>query len=213
MIDEPTRILAIRHGQTAWNAQGLVQGHTDIELDALGRWQAARLARALADTPLSAVYCSDLARARDTAAPVAASHRLRLRLDSGLRERCFGQFEGCSFAQIEQRWPDEARRWRWRDPDWGAPGGEVLRDFSERAQAAVSRLARAHRGECIALFTHGGVLDALYRQAAHMALQALRTWQVPNAGINRLLASDQGLTLLAWGDVAHLELAQRDGAM
>ena len=205
MSDEPTRILAIRHGQTAWNAQGIVQGHTDIGLDALGLWQAQRLARALVDEELHAIYSSDLSRARETAAPLAARQGLTLRLDAGLRERGFGEFEGYSFAQVEQRWPHEAAAWRRRDADFGAPGGERLGDFRERALATVIRLAQAHRGQCIALVTHGGVLDALYRAATRTALDAPRSWPLANAGINRLLYSHQGLMQLAWGDVAHVE--------
>ena len=202
-----TRILAIRHGQTAWNADARIQGHTDIELDAMGRWQAERLAAALADEELQAVYSSDLSRARQTAAPFAARAGLELRLDAGLRERAFGEFEGLSFAQIEQRWPDQAARWRRRDPDFGAHGGEVLRHFRERVTAVVTRLALAHRGQSIALVTHGGVLDMLYREAARLALDAPRSWQVANAGINRLLHSGAGFVLVGWADVGHLEPA------
>ncbi len=65
---EATRILLVRHGQTAWNADSRIQGHTDIELDALGHWQAERLALALGDEQLDVLYSSDLARARQTAA-------------------------------------------------------------------------------------------------------------------------------------------------
>jgi len=202
---EATRILAIRHGQTAWNADSRIQGHTDIELDALGRQQAQRLAAALADEPLHAVYSSDLARARQTAAPLAARAGLALRIDSGLRERHFGDFEGLSFAQIEQRWPEQALRWRRREPDFGPGGGEVLRDFRARVVATVERLARAHRGQCIALVTHGGVLDLLYREATRLALDAPRTWELGNAGINRLLHHGEGLVLVGWGDMGHLE--------
>lgn len=202
---EPTRILAIRHGRTAWNADSRIQGHTDIALDALGEWQAERLALALDDEAVQAVYSSDLTRACQTAAPLAARKGLPLRVDAGLRERGFGDFEGLSFVQIEQRWPEQAAAWRKRDPDFGAHGGEVLRDFRERAVAAVLRLARAHRGQCIALVTHGGVLDLLYREATRVALDAPRSWQLANAGINRLLHSEQGLVLVGWGDVGHLE--------
>lgn len=210
-MSEATRILAIRHGQTAWNADARIQGHTDIALDAQGRWQAERVAQVLADDELQAVYSSDLGRARQTAAPLAARQGLALQVDTGLRERAFGEFEGLSFAQIEQRWPEQAAAWRRRDPDFGARGGEVLRDFRERVVAAVHRLARRHAGQSIALVTHGGVLDLLYREAARVALDAPRSWQLANAGINRLLHSDQGLVLVGWGDVGHLE-GVRQGA-
>jgi probable phosphoglycerate mutase len=209
---DATRILAIRHGQTAWNADARIQGHTDIELDALGQWQARRLAAALAGEELHAVYSSDLLRARQTAAPLAERAGLELRLDAGLRERAFGEFEGLSFAQIEQRWPDLAARWRRRDPDFGARGGEVLHHFRERVVGAVARLAQEHRGQNIVLLTHGGVLDLLYREANRLPLDAPRTWQVANAGINRLLRSGEGLVLVGWADVGHLEAALDDEA-
>jgi probable phosphoglycerate mutase len=204
-VSEATRILAIRHGQTAWNADSRIQGHTDIALDDIGEWQAERLAQALGDEDLDVLYSSDLARARQTAMPLAARKGLELRIDTGLRERGFGEFEGLSFAQIEQRWPEQAAAWRLRDPDFGAQGGEVLRDFRDRVVATVDRLARAHRGQNIALVTHGGVLDLLYREATRLPLNAPRTWQVSNAGINRLLHSEQGLVLVGWGDMGHLE--------
>lgn len=205
MLDQATRIVAVRHGQTAWNADARIQGHTDIALDAVGHDQALRVAAALGEEPLQAVYSSDLLRARQTAAPLADRVGLPLRIDAGLRERGFGEFEGLSFAQIEARWPEQAAAWRRRDPDFGARGGEVLRDFRARIVDAVARLASAHRGEQIVLVTHGGVLDLLYREAARVALDAPRTWQVANAGINRLLHTGEGLTLIAWADTAHLD--------
>jgi probable phosphoglycerate mutase len=208
-VTDATRILAIRHGQTAWNADSRIQGHTDIALDELGEWQAKRLALALADDELQAIYSSDLTRARQTAAPLAARKGLQARLDPGLRERGFGEFEGLSFKQIEQRWPEQAEAWRRRDPDFGARGGEVLRDFRDRVVAAVTRLARSHRGQSIALVTHGGVLDLLYREATRVALDAPRTWQVANASINRLLHSGEGFVLIGWADVGHLDVAHQ----
>ena len=205
MLNEATRIVAVRHGQTAWNADARIQGHTDIPLDETGHEQARRLARALAHEPLQAVYSSDLQRARQTAAPLLADTGLPLRVDAGLRERGFGEFEGMSFTQIEARWPEQAAAWRRRDPDFGARGGEVLRDFRTRIVATIERLAAAHRGEQILLVTHGGVLDLLYREATRLALDAPRTWELANAGINRLLHGHQGLMLVGWADTAHLD--------
>jgi probable phosphoglycerate mutase len=203
--DDATHILAIRHGQTAWNADSRIQGHTDIELDETGHWQAARLADALAGQPLHAVYSSDLARARQTAAPLAERAGLELRIDSGLRERGFGDFEGLSFAQIEHRWPEQASRWRKRDPDFGPQGGETLAAFHSRSMAAITRLASRHPAQVIAVVTHGGVLDTLYRAAARVGPAATRTWLIPNATINRLLYSAEGFAIVGWNDASHLD--------
>jgi probable phosphoglycerate mutase len=202
---EATRIIAIRHGETDWNVGGRIQGGTDIPLNARGRWQAQRLAQALAHERLDAVYSSDLARAFDTADAVARPAGLRVIADECLRERRFGCFEGLSFSEIEQRWPDQARRWRQRDPSFGPEGGETLADFYERCVASGVRLASAHPGQAIAVVAHGGVMDCLYRAASRIALQAPRTWQVGNASINRLLYADGGFALVGWSDGGHLE--------
>jgi probable phosphoglycerate mutase len=205
MPGSATRIIAIRHGQTAWNASGRIQGQLDIALDDTGLWQARRLALALADSGIAALYSSDLQRALQTAQAVAASTGLAITAERGLRERGFGVFEGETYAAVEQRWPDEALRWRHRDPDFGAPGGETLAAFYARSVACATRLAARHPGEAIALVAHGGVLDCLYRAAARCGLQAARTWQLANASINRLLYSAEGFTLVGWGDTLHLE--------
>jgi 2,3-bisphosphoglycerate-dependent phosphoglycerate mutase len=201
---EPTRLFAVRHGRTAWNAEQRIQGHHDEPLDALGCWQAEQLAQALAGEALAAIYSSDLQRAAATAAPLAARLGVVVHRDPGLRERGFGLFEGITHAQIEQQWPEAARRWRERDPGFGPPGGERLADFYERSLATVLRLANRHAGQAVLVVTHGGVLDCLYRAATHASLQARRSWQLGNASINRLLYTPQGLTLVGWNDDAHL---------
>lgn len=210
MSDDATRVIALRHGETAWNVATRIQGQLDIGLNANGREQARRVAAALVDARLDAVYASDLARARDTGAAVAREARLTLQTDAALRERAFGVFEGLTFAEIESLYPDEARRWRQRDAGFGPAGGETLAVFYQRAVGAVAALASRHRGQHIAIVSHGGVLDALYRAATRVALDAPRTWQVGNASINRLLASDAGFVLVGWADDAHLEGAALD---
>lgn len=85
-----TRILAVRHGETAWNRDTRIQGHTDIALNERGRWQAAQLAEALRDEPIAAVYASDLGRAFETAQAVARVKNLSVTPHQGLRERHFG---------------------------------------------------------------------------------------------------------------------------
>lgn len=210
MDSQLTRIIAIRHGETDWNVATRIQGQLDIGLNAKGRWQAARVAASLADEALDAVYASDLARAHETAQAVAAAAGLELRTDRVLRERAFGVFEGMTFNQIEQRFPDQALRWRQRDPTFGPAGGETLADFFARAVAGVVAVAARHRGQHIAVVTHGGVLDALYRAASRLPLEAPRNWQIPNASINRLIGGDAGLMLVGWNDSFHLEDSGRD---
>jgi probable phosphoglycerate mutase len=203
--DDVTRLVAIRHGETAWNVDTRIQGQLDIGLNPTGQRQAERLGRAMAGERLDAVYSSDLGRAHDTARALARHAGLPVHTDAALRERAFGVFEGMTFAEIEQRFPDGARRWRRREASFGPEGGETLVDFYARVVAGVAGIAARHRGQHIAVVTHGGVLDALYRAAARIALDAPRTWQVGNASINRLLHGDHGFTLVGWADSFHLE--------
>jgi 2,3-bisphosphoglycerate-dependent phosphoglycerate mutase len=205
---EPTRLVVVRHGETAWNVEQRVQGQLDIPLNETGRQQAEKLADALAGEGLAAVYSSDLVRAAETAAAVARRAGLEVVHLAALRERGFGRLEGSTWREIETRWPEQALRWRRRDPDFGPGGGEVLAAFYARSVEAALALAARHPGEAIALVAHGGVLDCLYRAATRIALDAPRTWQLGNASINRLLAADGGLTLVGWNDGAHLDAAE-----
>jgi 2,3-bisphosphoglycerate-dependent phosphoglycerate mutase len=209
---QATRVIAIRHGETEWNAQTRIQGQTDVALNASGAWQASQLPAALADEGIQAVYSSDLQRTLGTAGPLAASLGLAVVPDTGLRERHFGEFEGHTFAEIEARWPLQSERWRRRDAGFGPAGGETLSAFYARAVAAATRLVAAHPGQTVALVTHGGVLDCLHRAATRISLQAPRSWQIANAGIHRLLYSDEGFVVVGWNDVGHLDRGGADGA-
>ncbi len=203
---DATRIIAVRHGETAWNVDTRLQGHLDIELNDKGLWQARRLAQALAHEPVAAVYSSDLARAWQTAQEIARGHALTVHPEPRLRERAFGHFEGRTFVDIERELPEQAERWRRRDPEFApAGGGESLLQFRARVTQAVAELADRHPGELLLLVAHGGVMDLLYRAATRQELQAPRTWHLGNAGINRMLWTEQGLTLVGWADVAHLD--------
>lgn len=202
---EPTRIIAIRHGETAWNVTTRIQGQLDISLNERGRWQVAQLAAALADEPIAAIYASDLTRAWETAQAVARRLRVHITPEAGLRERGFGEFEGRTFAEIEAELPEQARRWRNRDPSFSPVGGETLVALRARVLEAAGRLAVRHPGELIALVGHGGVMDVLYRAATHQAIDAPRTWALGNAAINRLMWSPGGFTLVGWSDTRHLD--------
>lgn len=209
MSDSVTRLVLVRHGETAWNRETRIQGHTDIPLSDLGLWQAEQVGRALADEGLDALYSSDLARAADTARAVARHTGLPLVLDEALRERHFGHLEGLTHDEILGRFPEDGHRWRARDPSWGPRGGETLTDFHERVLGAARRLANRHLGQTIALVAHGGVLDCFYRAATHVGLEAPRSWKITNASINRLMLTEQGFAMVGWADTRHLDDADQ----
>ena len=204
-MHEPTRIIAIRHGETSWNVDTRIQGQLDIPLSANGRWQAERLAEALRDESIKAIYASDLTRAWETAQYLGHVHGLQVTKESGLRERGFGDFEGKTFAEIEVLLPEQSLRWRKRDPEFSPAGGESLVALRARVIEAAQRLATLHPGEQIALVGHGGVMDVLYRAATRLDIQAPRTWALGNAAINRLLWTSEGFTLVGWADTHHLD--------
>lgn len=211
---EATRIIAIRHGETAWNVDTRLQGHTDIGLNDRGQWQAQRVALALAEENVDAIYSSDLSRAHATAQAIAQRNtqltQKQVPTHTGLRERGFGIFEGQTYAEIASNFPEESERWRTRDPHFAPPGGESLLQLRERIARTVTELASRHVGQQIVIVAHGGVMDALYRLATQLDVAAPRTWGLGNAAINRLLWTPDGLTLVGWADDYHLDDAFAD---
>jgi probable phosphoglycerate mutase len=210
----PTDIILIRHGETAWNAERRLQGHLDIPLNPEGERQAALLAEALAPERIDLVASSDLARARQTAEAVANLRGMQVHIEPGLRERCYGGFEGLLYAEIEQRFPAEFAAWQGRDVDGvlppGANRGETFRQFFTRATGAILALAAAHPGRTVALVAHGGVLECAYRLARGLSLETPRDFKIYNASINRFRFDQGRLVLQSWGDVSHLRPALLD---
>jgi len=200
-----TSFLFIRHGETDWNRQQRFQGQIDVPLNALGRAQAARLAERLAGDPADVLVCSDLQRARETAEPLAAAWGAEALAEPAMREQAFGVLEGLDVPTIKQRHADLWAQWLVHQADFALPGGESLRQFHRRVIDGVSALARAHPGQTVAVVTHGGVLDMLWRAAHQVSLDGLRRCEIPNTGINRLRWRDGVLLIDLWGDAAHLE--------
>lgn len=209
-----TKILLIRHGETAWNAVRRLQGHIDIALNDEGVRQAQALARALAEEPLAAIVSSDLQRAVQTAKAACAYHCLSVLQDAQLRERAYGVFEGMLYADIERQYPLEFAAWQSRDADAVMPHGdriaESFRQFYQRCIAAITEWAERYPDQTVAIVAHGGVLECAYRAAKGMSLDSPRDFQVRNASINRFTLVNGKLTLDSWGEVDHLALALDD---
>ena len=200
----------IRHGETAWNAEGRVQGQLDIPLNDVGRAQAHATATALAGHDFTAIYCSDLTRVRQTCEPAARKFALPVTYMAELRERHYGMFETLTYVEVREKFPEQYARFRDKDPDFDFEGGETLRRFNDRSLKAIGDLIARHSGEEILVFTHGGVLEMVYRHAKAVGLSSHRDFEIPNAGINWIEVTADQWKVWAWAEVAHLEAALDD---
>lgn len=209
---DTTRICLVRHGETDWNLQVRLQGHEDIPLNAQGIAQAQATAAALAGQPFSAVYTSDLGRARHTAELIASRYSgLRLSVDVRLRERHFGGLQGLTREAAELRYPGLNTRVRNREIDLAPPdGGETLRAFATRVEEALDTIAACHAGSNVLVVTHGGCLDVIYRRATGKPLNAPRDFPLGNAALNWVAHSKGKWQLLVWDERSHLDEVQDD---
>ena len=146
-------LLLVRHGETDWNREHRIQGHTDLPLNATGLEQARALADSLAATALTAVYSSDLSRALQTATAVATVHGLAVQFDRDLREKNFGSWEGLTDTDVAERFPN-AVRGRWGD-------GETTDEVAARAVRAIERIRARHLTGAVLVVSHGGTLRAI----------------------------------------------------
>jgi probable phosphoglycerate mutase len=217
-----TEFLIIRHGQTPWNVDRRIQGWRDIELNDTGHQQARRLAHYLSQTtspyqPVHAVYSSDLLRAQQTAQALAQALSVPLALIEAMRERNYGILEGVAFDQMAQLHPEVARVWQSRDPEGIIPGGETLKTFHARVTQALETLAREHQNQRVAVVTHGGAMDIIWRAATATPIQEPRKAVLLNASVNRIgiRATDTGFdwSLIEWGNIEHLQDSDNDLAV
>jgi 2,3-bisphosphoglycerate-dependent phosphoglycerate mutase len=147
-------LLLVRHGETDWNADGRLQGHTDRPLSDFGRRQAGRLAEELAEERLDAIYASDLSRARETAEIVGARLGLAVDLDPDLREKDWGTWEGLTAVERERV----------------ELAGETTEAHEKRILGALRRIADRHPGGRVLVVTHGGSMRRVQTAALGMAL-------------------------------------------
>ena len=199
-----TRFIVVRHGETQWNVEARIQGHHDSPLTSAGLAQAEAIAARLAEERFDALVSSDLGRALQTAAPIAALCGLAVMPDARLRERRFGVGEGLTYEELDQRWPDVFSRLRATDPDVAIPGGETRRQFHERVRGAFRQLAREHAGRRVAVVSHGGVLAALYRIVHDIPLATAHRIPIANAAYNAVAFHADAWAIEAWDDTAHL---------
>ncbi len=204
------KLCMVRHGETAWNAEGRVQGQLDIPLSDAGHAQARALAQALAGERFDVLYSSDLARVRQTAQPLASLLGQEPVLSEKLRERHYGIFQGMTYAEAKERMPADHARFKNKDPDYDFQTGESLLAFSARVMTFIQELLEKEKGRNVLVFTHGGVLEILYRHATKRGLSTPRDFEIPNAALNRLEHGAGAWQVHCWADVGHLAAALDD---
>ena len=207
-MSQATHVLLIRHGQSEGNAERRFGGHTATPLSARGRKQAQATAQALKDDQLTAIYSSDLARAVETARPLARLTGLPIDTTEAFRERSVGVMEGLTFEDAAQQHPEEYAALLRRDFEHVLNGGESYRQLLDRARNKLDEVIEQHKGGRIAVFSHTGTICimALHLMGALDAPELKPVWiSSANCGITRFeLRADGFVRVLAVNDTRHL---------
>jgi broad specificity phosphatase PhoE len=181
--DEKPTLWFVRHGESTWNASGLVQGQAEGSvLTAKGRREAARAAEQLGRYGVGVIYTSDLERAHETAAIIGHVLRLPLRYERALRERNFGVAQGHPLSELRPALSGIEGD-RVVDADVRPPEGESLRDMYRRVAAFMDDAAAAGPNGDVVVVTHGGVIRMAQAYAAGIEVDAMAWGPVPNASV------------------------------
>lgn len=170
----PARLCVTRHGETDWNSAGILQGWTDVPLNALGRRQAHTMAADFAKMGFAALWSSPLSRSRETAEIIAPLLRLPPpRIHEGLMERNFGIFQGVPKAELAELNPVELQLILKRNPAGHFEGGETMDEFADRVLDALLEIGAGHPGERVLVITHGWCMDVVTRHVAGLPRSAI----------------------------------------
>ncbi len=202
----PTTTLLLRHGATELSAERRFSGRDDIALTKEGIRQAGLAARRLAAAPgVDVIVTSPLQRARRSAEAVAEATGAPMIVDDDLAEADFGQWQGLSFAEASQRWPDELAAWL-ASPDAAPPGGESFAVVALRVLGAMDRLIKAHQHSTTVVVSHVTPIKTLVCRALLAPPEAMFRMNLDVASLTRIDCFDNGSALLrSFNDTAHLQ--------
>jgi len=190
-----THIYLVRHGETDWNKNLRFQGQTDILLNETGIQQAIKVREFLKNKKLNYIFSSDLSRAIQTAEIIADNHNLKLIKYQGLREMNFGEWEGMTYTEIKENYPELVNKW-FEDPSSvNPPGGESLQDFQDRVSDDFNEIINKHRDKKLLAVAHGGVIRTWLASVLKMPLAHYWKLEVDNTGISLLKYYDDSPVL------------------
>ncbi len=203
-MENHTRLFLVRHGETDHNAQGRFQGHTDIPLNNTGREQASLLRDRLSELDFDVVVSSDLSRAWETAQILTKGRSQNVQPEVRLREANFGVWEGLTFAEIAETYPEEWQAWEAHTMHTAPHGGESMTDFAGRVEAAYRSITEDIRGKTLLVVAHGGVLKMTVCLAMGLPPQAHWQFKFAPTSLTEIYAYSQGAIVSTLNDTCHL---------
>jgi broad specificity phosphatase PhoE len=202
------KLILVRHGETQWNKEKRIVGHTEIELNEVGRSQVMQLARVLSGETVSAIYSSPLRRARQTAEEIARVHHLDIRVEDALKEFDAGDMNGMTILEVSERYGDFFDRWMEGTPGLRMPGGESISDLKQRAWPTVERIVQNHRDEAVIVVSHTITILTIVNSALGMSLENFRRLRLEVGSISVLEFGKRGASLLRFNDTCHWKRAE-----
>lgn len=162
----PQKIIIVRHGETDYNKEQRMQGWLDIPLNKIGRSQAKSTAAKLRNTPVDALYSSDLRRAHETAERIAHIVKKEIVPSAALRERDMGIFAGWQWEfehdpVKDQLWSEFIEARSNEDLDWNKHRGESMRQMTQRITQFMQHLHSVHTNQTVVIVTHGGTINRI----------------------------------------------------
>lgn len=205
-----TKILIIRHGETAWNRGKIFRGTYNIPLNENGRKQARLAAQALENIRIDAAYTSPLSRAKETAEIVSVPHGISPEVHDGFIDMDYGEWTGKADSEVARLWPDAHADWTAKPHTVRPPGGTTLQEVFNNSFAAMEELAEEHDHQTIAIFTHRVVNKVLIIGALSLGLERFPFIIQGNCCINEIERIQSGYLIHLINDVSHIKKAGAD---
>lgn len=199
------KLLLIRHGQTDWNLLGKYQGQTDIALSGEGIRQVDLLAQNFPVDTLDIIYTSDLQRALMTAERLAEKFSAPLYADKALRELNFGAWEGLTYQEIAERWPQEVKNLFGAPEKLQIPEGETFLMLQRRAMNKIHEIRAENEGKNVAVVAHGAISKAILTALLHIPLHYVWTLRQDNTAVNILRFDDEFVSVELLNGISHLD--------
>ena len=199
------RWFLVRHGQTDWNAQGLLQGHTDVPLNEIGRDQAKRLGDRLTNVHLEAAYSSDLLRCSQTTDLALGGRKVTVSYSQSLREQAYGRWEGMSFSAIRDADPQLYAAMLEDYASFTPPGGEDFRAVEARSQGFAGDVMGQHSSGDLLIVGHGAALRTLVTYMTGLPLEAGWRFKVDSCSLTVLDVGVTPAVVLVLNDTSHLD--------